>query len=130
MTTPDPFVVPDVYWYKAVVSALGVHDGDTLFLDVDQGFHEWHHDMKIRLARINAPELKIKDATGAWVDNPPGIEAGDYLRLTLPVGTKVILHSLKDQSDKYGGRWDGEIFIGSTNVNDLMVRAGHAVPYP
>lgn len=125
-----------MYEYQAIVAK--VQDGDTVYLDVDQGFREWHHDMSIRMAGINAPELKlkdpvtgayIKDAAGHTVDNPLGIAARDFLMDKLPVGQLVILHSLKDKADKYGGRWDGIIFVDNVNINELMIQSGHAVPY-
>jgi endonuclease YncB( thermonuclease family) len=115
-----------MYEYRAVV--VSNHDGDTITLDVDQGFNLWHRNMHIRLARIDAPELK----TG-----PLGYAARNYLSVLCPNSTVVMLHSLKDRADKYGDRWDGEVFIGSwdgdtllspQNVSDLMVQAGHAVP--
>ena len=84
--------------------------------------------MHIRLARIDAPEMKTGNL---------GTAARDFLTSLCPPQTAVLLHSLKDQADKYGGRWDGEVFTGTwdgdtflnpQNVSDLMVRAGHAVP--
>lgn len=116
-----------MYDYNAIVVA--VYDGDTVTLDVDQGFNIWHHKMRIRLARINAPELRVRDATGVMVDNPVGFVARDFLAGLMPVGSPILLHSLKDRADNYGGRWDGELFVNGVNLNDLMLSSGNAFPY-
>jgi endonuclease YncB( thermonuclease family) len=113
-----------MYEYRAVV--VSNHDGDTITLDVDQGFNEWHHKAHIRLLRIDAPELKVGAAAFA---------ARDYLTSICPPGSFVLLQSVKP--DKYGDRWDGEVWRGlwdgdtllsPENVSDLMMQAGHAVP--
>ena len=80
------------YTYDAVVRA--VHDGDTLTLDVDLGFSTWIHKRVIRLFGIDAPELAT----------PEGIVSQAFLRSLLPIGSPVVLESIKDRADKYGGR--------------------------
>lgn len=120
ITTATPWV------YTATV--LDVHDGDTVTLDVtlldaDLGFtiravHHW--TMKIRLAHIQAPELT----------KPGGPQSRDFLRSLIQVGSTVVLHTIKDQADKYGGRYDGELYLTTDtahSLNDQMVAAGHAV---
>lgn len=117
-----------MYEYKAIVKY--VHDGDTVTLDIDQGFDVWHHNMHIRMQGINAPELRVGQT--------PGYEARDFLQSVLPVGMVVLVRTNKDSVDKYGGRYDGTIFTGTwtgdvlldqLNVNNLMVSTGHAVVY-
>lgn len=116
-----------MYEYKGIIKY--VHDGDTVTLDIDQGFDVWHHNMHIRMQGINAPELSNK---------PSGPASRDYLIGLLPAGLTVIVRTIKDSLDKYGGRYDGIIitgrWVGNTlidqvNVNDLMVSSGHAVVY-
>jgi endonuclease YncB( thermonuclease family) len=92
-----------MYTYYAIVR--GVHDGDTVTVDLDQGLNEWRHKLSMRLYGCNARELS----------QPGGPEARDNLAALLPVGTQVVVHSHKvdrDLSpDKYGGRYDAEITL-------------------
>lgn len=76
-----------MYVYRAVVDA--VHDGDTLALDVDQGFRVWRHDGRMRIAGISARELSM----------PGGPEAAVYLASLLPTGTPVVVRSSKVDRD-------------------------------
>lgn len=105
------------YTYDATV--VRIHDGDTVFLDVDLGLEQWWRSFCVRLFGINAPEL----------NTPAGKESAVYLAGLLPVGSAVTLQTIKDQPDKFGGRYLGVITpAGSTlAVNDAMVQAGHAV---
>ncbi len=45
-----------LYNYKAVVKS--VYDGDTCTVDIDLGLGTWVHGEKLRLYRINAPEVR------------------------------------------------------------------------
>jgi micrococcal nuclease len=109
-----------LYNYKAKV--VSVYDGDTCTVDIDLGLRTWVHDEKLRLFRINAPEL-----TG--VQKPAGLAARDFLR-SLIDGKEIHIQTIKDRQEKYG-RYLAEIFVqqGETwlNVNDEMVKNGHAV---
>lgn len=84
------------YTYAATV--LSVHDGDTLALDVDLGFHV-HTHTSVRLLGCNARELA----------QPGGTAARDHLRALLPIGTAVTIRSVLD--DKYGGRVDAAVTL-------------------
>jgi len=112
-----------LYVYKAYV--VSVYDGDTCTVNIDLGLHTWIHGEKIRLARINAPELR-----GA--EREQGILSRDYLR-QLILDREIILNTIKDQKEKYG-RYLGEIWVKDDNdvyynVNDKMVAEGYAVYY-
>lgn len=106
------------YQYKAIVRE--VYDGDTITVDIDLGLKVWVHGEKLRLHGINAPELR-----GDTYDL--GLCARDYLR-TLVLGQVITIVTKKDTREKYG-RYLGDVFVGSDNlnVNEEMVRAGHAV---
>jgi micrococcal nuclease len=108
-----------LYHYRAKVTA--VYDGDTCTVDLDLGLNIWIRGEKIRLNRINAPEM-----TGP--DKVKGAAARDHLR-SLVLNQDVILQTLKDAREKYG-RYLGELWIEQAgamqNVNDLLVAAGHA----
>lgn len=87
-----------------------VYDGDTL--RVVNGSQE----LKIRFCGIDAPEK----------DQPLGIESRDYLRSLLKDNSPVQVTQI--ERDRYG-RTVAEIFLGETNINVAMVRAGYAWHY-
>jgi len=108
-----------LYHYRARV--VSVYDGDTCTVNIDLGLHAWIHEEKLRLARINAPEL-------VGVEKPAGLAARDFLR-SLIDGKEIYIKTIKDKQEKYG-RYLAEIFVEQngtwTNVNDQMVQNGHA----
>lgn len=93
-----------------------IHDGDTIHLDIDLGFHVWRRGERYRLARINAPELKT----------PEGPPARDHLTLLLSKGPLRVTTS---KADNYG-RYLVECEVNGLNLNDQMVSDGFAVHYP
>ncbi|MBI1937918.1 MAG: thermonuclease family protein [Ignavibacteriales bacterium] len=110
-----------LYHYKAHVT--DVYDGDTCTVDIDLGLHLTVKGEKIRLHRINAPELKGNDKQN-------GIKARDFLREQI-LGKDIWLETIKDKLEKYG-RYLGEIHLEAkpgefVNVNDLIVQKGFAV---
>jgi len=109
----------ELFHYKATVQS--VYDGDTCRVDLDLGLGIWIRNEKLRLVRINAPEMTGSDKTA-------GTASRDFLR-NLIDGQDVIIESIKDQRGKYG-RYLAEIWIqkdgGWSNVNDALVAAGHA----
>ena len=104
-----------LYTYQA--SLTRVVDGDTVDVTVDLGF-KISYAIRIRLARINAPEIST----------PEGIAARDYITTLLtPV---VMIVTKKDSKDNYG-RYLAEITnTTGVDVNQAMLDSGHAVPYP
>jgi len=108
-----------LYYYLANV--VSVYDGDTIRADIDLGLSTWVKNEKIRLARINAPELR-----GA--EREAGLKARDFLR-ELILEKDVMLQTIKDKKGKHG-RYLAEIWLERDgewiNVNDLMVEVGHA----
>jgi micrococcal nuclease len=100
-----------------------VYDGDTCTVDIDLGLSTWIRGEKIRLYRINAPELR-----GA--EREAGLQARDFLRGQIE-GKKVLIQTIKDRKEKFG-RYLAEIWLeaddGSrVNINDLLVQQGHAI---
>lgn len=109
-----------LYYYQAIVRS--VYDGDTLTVDIDLGMHNWVHGEKLRLLRINAPELKGPTRTA-------GAAARDFLR-SLVDGKAIVIETYKDDKEKYG-RYLAEVWVQDDgeryfNVNDRMVKEGHA----
>lgn len=108
------------YIYKAEV--VSVYDGDTITVNIDLGFNTWIFKEKIRLNRINAPEIKGSS-------KKKGIESRNFLQ-NLILGKEILIETIKDKKEKYG-RYLGEVYLktGSEtiNVNDKMVQSGFAV---
>lgn len=110
----------NLYYYKAIVKS--VYDGDTCNVDIDLGLHVWIKDEKIRLNRINAPELKGSQKT-------KGLKSKEFLK-NIILDKTIIIQTIKDKKEKYG-RYLAEIWIKDDkgkliNVNDLMVQKGFA----
>lgn len=104
----------DNYERRAVI--VRVIDGDTVIVDVDNGFWQTIR-MSCRLFGINAPELNTEEGKASRL----------FLFNLLQVGTSVLIKSI--QPDKYSGRFDGVIVSGGVDVNALMVERGFAQPY-
>ena len=110
-----------LYQYKAHV--VSVYDGDTCRVNVDLGFHTWIMNERIRLLRIDAPEIRGES-------HDAGIAARDYLR-SLILDRDVRIETHRDHKGKYG-RYLAEIWLLQDdgtylNVNDAMVTSNHAV---
>ena len=108
----------ELYNYKAKV--YRVVDGDTIIVDIDLGFNMFLTNLRLRLARINAPETK-----GASIE--AGKISKDFLTATLDK-KDIVIKTSKSQVDIYG-RYIAEIYLGETNINDLMVEKGFAVSH-
>ena len=110
-----------LYRYNAFVSS--VYDGDTITVEIDLGLKTFIKGEKIRLSRINAPELRGKEREA-------GLKSRDFLR-QLILNKNILLETVKDKKGKYG-RYLGEIWYAPhgkrlINVNDLLVKKGYAV---
>jgi micrococcal nuclease len=111
-----------MYTYKAAV--IEVTDGDTIVVDIDLGFGIWIRRQSIRMAGINAPELRR-----------PNIELAnqskDFLK-SLILNKWVTIRTEKDNKEKYG-RWLGTVLLEEDNnlidINHKMVAEGYAKIY-
>ena len=109
-----------LYNYKAIVTS--VYDGYTCTVDIDLGLHCWVRGEKLRLHRINAPELRGKE-------RPKGILSRDFLKSKID-GKEISIETIKDKKGKYG-RYLAEIWLEEKpgkfkNINDLIVKEGFA----
>lgn len=109
------------YIYKANV--ISVYDGDTITVNIDAGFNIWLYKEKIRLNRINAPEV-----TGS--SKQKGIASREFLK-NLILNKEILIETIKDKKEKYG-RYLGEIYLKTSetetiNINDLLVEKGFAI---
>lgn len=105
------------YQYRHV-EVLKVIDGDSAWLEIDQGHRSYWKD-NFRLNGINAPER----------GTPGAAESTAYLVGLLKSGISRV-ETFKP--DKYG-RWLADIYVntdgGELLVNKIMVVEGHAVEY-
>ena len=112
--------------YQHGTRVVSVYDGDTVTVDVDLGMGIWNKGVKIRLAGIDAPEVRGDSRES-------GIRSRDYLR-SLVDGKRVKIETERDKTGKYG-RYIATIWLpqadgNDANVNQYIMKAGHAKPYP
>ena len=108
----------DLYTYKA--RCVSVYDGDSITLDIDLGFNHWMLNQKIRLLGIDTPEIR-------GPERPGGLVSAERLR-GLIEGKDVLMVSHRDRTGKYG-RWLATIYLGNTNINQLLLEEGWAKIY-
>lgn len=108
----------DLWNYMAVVDRIV--DADTIDVTLDCGF-QLYLKVRLRLARINAPEVRGSERTA-------GLAASAALKEIIPPGTDIIVHTKKVGSF---GRYIAEIYLEregeQVNINDHIVKVGHAV---
>ncbi len=107
-----------MYEYRAFVRK--VYDGDTITVDFDLGFDILLKDQKIRLSRINTPEVRGKEREA-------GLRSRDALREKIS-NKWVVIKTQKDKKGKFG-RWLGEVWLDDTCMNDWLLREGYAKLY-
>ena len=108
-------MIKQQYLYDATVT--DVYDGDTLTVDIDLGLHVWIRGEKLRLHRVNAPELRGEE-------RPRGLVSRDWLRERV-LDKSVVIETIRDKKGKYG-RYLAEIWLGDENINDVLVNEGMA----
>ena len=117
-----------MYNYK--ISLLRVVDGDTIDAEIDLGF-DIKVKKRVRFMGINAPESRTRDLE----EKAKGLAAKDRVKALLD-GCKNI--TLNSQGVGKFGRCLGEIFLDTVdgkecltlaNVNELLIKEGHAVEY-
>ena len=115
--------MPKLYNYACEV--LRVVDGDTLDVLCDLGFSV-HLQMRLRMAAINTPESRTRNLR----EKAAGKAAGAFLKETLESADSVEIESLG--RGKFG-RVLAVVYAVTngkrTNVNQLLVRKGHAREY-
>jgi micrococcal nuclease len=117
-----------MYTYKIKLDR--VIDGDTIDADIDLGF-DISVKKRIRLQGINAPESRTRDLE----EKAKGLAAKDRLKAVLE-GAKEI-HLCSHGVGKYGrclgelhvDVLDGKDCLTLTNVNELLIKEGHAMAY-
>ena len=109
-----------MYEYRAFVRK--VYDGDTITVDIDLGFDVILKNQKIRLSKINTPEVRGKS-------REEGIKVRNIVRERIS-NKWVTIKTTKDKKGKYG-RWLGTVYeLGiEESLNDWLLNEGHAVKY-
>ena len=117
-----------VYVYRATVESI--YDGDTFRANVDLGMDVVLKEQSFRMYGIDAPELRKEEAEA-------GRAARDWLRAKMPVGTRIIIATIKerkntnkDSKEKYG-RYLATVYLEDEDlsINEQMLALNHAVPY-
>ena len=117
-----------MYTYKIKLDR--VIDGDTVDAYIDLGF-DIHVKKRIRFMGINTPESRTRDLE----EKAKGLAAKDRLK-TILEGTKTI-QLCSHGVGKYGrclgelhvDFLDGKECLTLVNVNELLIKEGHAVEY-
>jgi len=118
MSPPNKFTYP--------ISNIRIIDGDTIEADVDLGFRIRQRQI-IRLAGIDAPELRAKDPEERRRSRSAKIALERMLLVWQPA--EILMHSIG--LDKYGRSlaviWASD---GSSwdEINAMLVEQGHAAP--
>ena len=99
-------------------------DGDTVDLRIDLGF-DIHLASRVRLYGINTPETRTRDLE----EKKRGLAAKARVNALCPVDSGVVLKTTKDGSGKYGRILGTIMHIEKGNINDLLVKEGHATEY-
>lgn len=100
---------------------LSVVDGDTADVDIDLGMDTTRR-ARLRLLRIDAPEMHDKDASIRLRAN----EAKAYLWQQLSSASELVLCTGKTDSF---GRWLSEVWVDGVNVNQRLLDLGLAQPF-
>jgi len=90
-------------------------DGDTVIVDIDLGFYVTRQE-RIRLARINAPELNSTVPYQVRKAKSARAKAKKFA----PEGSEVILSTSKNDIDRYS-RYIGEITLNGKNISNYLI---------
>ncbi len=109
-----------LYHYRGVVTS--VPDGGTCTVDLDLGLNIWIWGEKLKLYRINTPEVK-------GPERELGIRSRDFLK-SMVEGKRVFIQTIKDRYETYG-RYLAELWLEQPdgtwlNINDVMIDQGYA----
>jgi micrococcal nuclease len=114
-TKPFFFMKKDRYIYNAQV--VSVYDGDTITIDVDLGMRCWLKGQVVRLAEIDAAELKGNERS-------MGLAVRDYVRRRV-LDKEVVIETVKDTKETYG-RWLAYVWVGDVCLNAELQEKGLA----
>ena len=122
-----------MYTYN-IVDVNRIVDGDTVDVTIDLGFSILYKT-RVRLYGINTPEVRTKDLEEKKRGQAASQRLSDIIDEAEFSGYELILEST--EKDKYG-RYLGIIYIRKQeqqgvffdiDVNQQLIKEGHAVPY-
>lgn len=111
------------FQYYAIVRE--VIDGDSVWVDIDLGFHHWIKKRNIRLKNLDTPEHRTSDK----YEEKFGEYSWAKLKELLPVGSKIMLETDFADHDKFGRILGTIINANEVQVNNFMLEKRYAVPY-
>lgn len=123
MTKEKQSLESQLHTYTAKV--VSIYDGDTIRADISLGLDLTAENKRIRLARINTPELKGRRRRA-------GKAARDFVRERID-GADIILQTIRDSQGRYG-RYLAEVWYWDpdsrmyVNLNDELLDRGIADP--
>lgn len=108
--------------YRYQAKLIRVIDGDTVVLEIDQGFKQFRHDQHARLLRVNAPELHGPEAS-------KGLDAQMFTQTWFMGHPAVYIESYRDREVDSFGRILVIIYREGdpVSLNDALLTAGKAV---
>ncbi len=109
-----------MYEYKATI--IKIVDGDTCDVDIDLGFDVWVRRQRIRLFGIDTPECRTRNKA----EKAHGMLAKKYVQAALKLGG---VYALRTREKGKFGRYLGEIKVGRTTINKLLIKEKLAVAY-
>lgn len=101
-----------------------IYDGDTIKVDL-KSLPSNLRKVSIRIKGIDTPELSPKSKCKE--ESSLAEEAKSYLSSLVPPGTLIVVKNYT--WDKYGGRINADVFVGSQNIGELLLDKGYAVQY-
>jgi len=100
-------------------------DGDTLLVMVDLGFSCFREE-RIRLARINAWELKSESAYQRRWAKSVTFQA----KKLFPNGSEIIIQTKKNPLKDMYARYIAEVVCNGANVSDALLKLKGVVVFP
>lgn len=110
------------YGNKKVSRVVSVYDGDTFDADIDSWPTIIGKSVSIRVNGIDCAEMKGSDS----LSKIKAVAAKSLAKSLLNSGKTVTLKNM--MRDKYF-RIDADVYIGTTNLADTLLKLGLAKPY-
>lgn len=114
------------YGKTVTAKVINVHDGDTVTIEFRMFGDLW--TTNLRLTGIDAPEVHPSRSSPLYVLHK---SAGEKVRDILQriVAGKEVTVKFGPTPDKYGGRYQGELFINGESVARTLLKAGLVKEY-
>jgi endonuclease YncB( thermonuclease family) len=123
-----PKLISSLWWYPAQADPHAYYDGDTLGsarsggVRIDLGFYTSLGPVTIRFLGIDAPELGTPEGEAAKAFLGEQLDAHDW---------RVVLRCESGRPHETFGRYLAHVYLpDGTDLSQLMLTSGHAVPDP